>query len=123
MDRSRFYRRPLFLWVAVAIGIVVLVSWALSGSPSYTQATTSDVLSVIHTNPGNIEKATIEDKEQTVDLDLANKVKLADGTQSDKIQAQFPATSIDSVYGLITGYGERGPDADRAGVNSGARVC
>ncbi|HEY9482675.1 MAG TPA: ATP-dependent zinc metalloprotease FtsH [Micromonosporaceae bacterium] len=102
MDRSRFYRRPLFLWVAVAIGIVVLVSWALSGSPSYTQATTSDVLSVIHTNPGNIEKATIEDKEQTVDLDLANKVKLADGTQSDKIQAQFPATSIDSVYGLIT---------------------
>jgi cell division protease FtsH len=102
MERSRFYRRPLFLWVAVAVGIVVLVSWALSGSPSYTQATTSDVLSVIHTNPGNIEKATIEDKEQTVDLDLANKVKLADGTQSDKIQAQFPALSIDSVYGLLT---------------------
>jgi cell division protease FtsH len=102
MERSRFYRRPLFLWVAVAVGIVVLVSWALSGSPSYTQATTSDVLSVIHTNPSNIEKATIEDKEQTVDLDLANKVKLADGTQSDKIQAQFPALSIDSVYGLLT---------------------
>ena len=81
MDRSRFYRRPLFLWVAVAIGIVVLVSWALSGSPSYTQATTSDVLSVIHTNPGNIEKATIEDKEQTVDLDLANKVKLAEAAK------------------------------------------
>jgi cell division protease FtsH len=102
MERSRFYRRPLFLWVAVAVGIVVLVSWALSGSPSYTQATTSDVLSVIHTNPGNIEKATIEDKEQTVDLNLASKVKLADGTQSDKIQAQFPALSIDSVYGLLT---------------------
>jgi cell division protease FtsH len=102
MERSRFYRRPLFLWVAVAVGIVVLVSWALSGSPSYTQATTSDVLTVIHTNPSNIEKATIEDKEQTVDLDLANKVKLADGTQSDKIQAQFPALSIDSVYGLLT---------------------
>jgi cell division protease FtsH len=102
MERSRFYRRPLFLWVAVAVGIVVLVSWALSGSPSYTQATTSDVLTVIHTNPSNIQKATIEDKEQTVDLDLVNKVKLADGTQSDKIQAQFPATSIDSVYGLLT---------------------
>ncbi len=102
MERSRFYRRPLFLWVAVAVGIVVLVSWALSGSPSYTQATTSDVLSVINTNPGNIEKATIEDKEQTVNLDLASKVKLADGTQSDKIQAQFPALSIDSVYGLLT---------------------
>jgi cell division protease FtsH len=102
MERSRFYRRPLFLWVAVAVGIVVLVSWALSGSPTYTQAATSDVLSVIHTNPGNIEKATIEDKEQTVELDLANKVKLADGTQSDKIQAQFPALSIDSVYGLLT---------------------
>ncbi len=108
MERSRFYRRPLFLWVAVAVGIVVLVSWALSGSPSYTQATTSDVLSVIHTNPSNIEKATIEDKEQTVDLDLANKVKLADGTQSDKIQAQFPALSIDSVYGLLTSADQNG---------------
>ena len=108
MERSRFFRRPLFLWVAVAVGIVVLVSWALSGSPSYTQATTSDVLSVIHTNPSNIKKATIEDKEQTVDLDLANKVKLADGTQTDKIQAQFPALSIDSVYDLLTTADQNG---------------
>ena len=92
MERSRFYRRPLFLWVAVAVGIVVLVSWALSGSPSYTPVKTSDVLTVIHTNPSNIEKAMIEDKEQTVELDLRQKVTLADGTQSDKIQPSSPRT-------------------------------
>src|SRR5215475_12853198 len=101
MERSRFFRRPLFL-VLVAVGIVVLVSWALSGPPSYTQAATSDVLSVIHNDPSNITKATIEDKEQTVDLELANKVRLQNGTSSNKIQAQFPASSIDSVYGLLT---------------------
>src|SRR5215475_6928724 len=101
MERSRFFRRPLFL-VLVAVGIVVLVSWALSGPPSYTQAATSDVLTVIHNDPSNITKATIEDKEQTVDLELANKVRLQNGNESNKIQAQFPASSIDSVYGLLT---------------------
>jgi cell division protease FtsH len=115
MERSRFFRRP-FLWVLVAIGIVVLVSWGLSGAPSYTQASTSDVLTVINTDPGNIKKATIEDKEQTVDLDLANKVKLADGTQSNKIQAQFPSSAIGSVYGLLTGKQQSGQ------LDSGATV-
>jgi cell division protease FtsH len=118
MDRSRFYRRPLFLWVAIAVGIVVLVSWALSGSPSYTQATTSDVLSVIHNDPSNIKKATIEDKEQTADLDLVNKVKLADGTQSDKIQAQFPSSSINSVYGLLTSADQNNQLAPNATVDT-----
>jgi cell division protease FtsH len=118
MDRSRFYRRPLFLWVAIAVGIVVLVSWALSGSPSYTQATTSDVLSVIHNDPSNIKKATIEDKEQTADLDLVNKVKLADGTQSNKIQAQFPSSSINSVYGLLTSADQNNQLAPNATVDT-----
>ncbi|HKE63737.1 MAG TPA: ATP-dependent zinc metalloprotease FtsH [Micromonosporaceae bacterium] len=115
MERSRFFRRPL-LWVVVAVGIVVLVSWGLSGAPSYTQGTTSDVLTVINNDPGNIKKATIEDKEQTVTLDLANKVKLADGTQSNKIQAQFPATSIDSVYNQLTSAQQSGK------MDSGATV-
>jgi cell division protease FtsH len=98
MERSRFFRRPL-VWIVLVVAAALVLSFSLTGGPSYTTAKTSDVLAQI--NSGNVSKALIEDKEQTVQLDLKSPIKV-DGQSTTKVQAQFPATAIDSVYDQVT---------------------
>jgi cell division protease FtsH len=96
MERNRFFRRP-FIWIFLVVGAAILLGLYWGGGPDYTSAKTSDVLAQINTTPGNISKAVIEDKEQTVQLDLKNKIKIS-GVDTDKIQAQFPALAMDEVF-------------------------
>src|SRR5215475_5001742 len=98
MERSRFFRRPL-VWIILVVAAALVLSFSLTGGPSYTTAKTSDVLAQI--NSGNVSKALIEDKEQTVQLDLKSPIKV-DGQSTTKIQGQFPSSAIDSVYDQVT---------------------
>src|SRR5215813_10290813 len=94
MERTRFFRRP-WVWLVVVIIGAIALSTLFSGGPSYTKVNTSDITAQL--NSGNVQKVLIEDKEQTVDLDLKQKATF-DNTSTDKIQAQLPATAIDDFY-------------------------
>ncbi len=93
------------VWIIlVIIGALALSSLFTRGA-SYTKVNTSDVLAQI--NSGNVHKVLIEDKEQTIDLDLKNKASIG-GTTTDKIQAQVPATAIDTVYNQVIDAKQKG---------------
>jgi cell division protease FtsH len=97
MERTRFFRRPVVWIVLVIIGAIALSS-LFTGGQTYTQVNTSDVLAQINNN--NVHKALIEDKEQTVDLDLKNAVTF-NGASTNKIKAQIPALSVNDVFKQI----------------------
>ncbi|MEN3310146.1 MAG: cell division protease FtsH [Micromonosporaceae bacterium] len=93
------------VWIIlVIIGALALSSLFTRGA-SYTKVTTSDVLAQI--SSGNVHKVLIEDKEQTIDLDLKNKVSF-NGTTTDKVQAQVPALAIDTVYNQLVEAKQKG---------------
>jgi cell division protease FtsH len=87
MERTRFFRRPVVWIILVIIGAIALSSFFTSG-PSYTKVDTS--LAYAQMRSGNADKALIQDKEQTLNLDLKTKIKVK-GSETNKIQAQFPA--------------------------------
>jgi len=93
MERTRLFRRPL-VWIILVIAGAVALSYLISGGPTYTKWDTSDVLSNLRS--GNAKSVVIEDKEQTLDLVLKNKVKVK-GTETDRIQASIPAESMDEL--------------------------
>src|SRR5215467_3416809 len=99
MERTRLLRRPI-VWIVLVIAAAVLLSLLSSGGPSYTQVKTSDVLAQINGNPGNISKILLEDKEQTIQLDLRSKITV-DGNSTDKIQAKVPADSMRDVFAKL----------------------
>src|SRR5690348_9351072 len=97
MERTRFFRRPMVWIILVIIGALALSSLFTHGT-SYTKVNTSDVLAQLKAN--NVQKVLIEDKEQTVDLTLKDKITF-DGTSTDRIQAQVPALAMAQVYDQI----------------------
>src|SRR4051794_8820929 len=105
MERTRFFRRPSFIWVGLAVLVAILLSLYWGGGSNPTDVKSSDVLTQISANPSNISKAVIHDKEQTVELDLrtpAHFEGMSTSATTDKIQAQFPALSMDQVFDQIT---------------------
>ncbi|MFB9413315.1 ATP-dependent zinc metalloprotease FtsH [Dactylosporangium matsuzakiense] len=98
MERTRLFRRPVVWILLVIIGAIVLSSFFTSG-PSYTKADTSLVLDQLRS--GNASKAVIQDKEQTLNLDLKNKIKVK-GTETNKIQGQFSAQSADELQNELS---------------------
>jgi cell division protease FtsH len=93
MERTRLFRRPL-VWIVLVIAGAVALSYLISGGPTYAKWDTSDVLSNLRS--GNAKSVLIEDKEQTLQLVLKNKVTVK-GTQTDRIQASIPAESMDEL--------------------------
>src|SRR3712207_1124429 len=68
MERTRFFRRPVVWIILVILGAIALSSFFTSG-PSYQRVDTSVVLERLN-QPG-IKKVIQEDKEQTLQLELA----------------------------------------------------
>jgi cell division protease FtsH len=93
MERTRFFRRPL-VWIVLVIAGAVALSYLISGGPTYTKWDTSEVLRNLRS--GNAKTVVIEDKEQAIKLDLKSKVKIK-GTDTDKVEASFPAESMDEL--------------------------
>src|SRR5256886_1832102 len=97
MERTRFFRRPVDWIVLVIIGAIALSS-LFTGGQTYTQVNTSDIFAQL--DKGNVRKVLIEDKEQTIDLDLKNS-ETFNGTTTNKIKAQVPADSMNTVFGQV----------------------
>jgi cell division protease FtsH len=94
MERTRFFRRPVVWIILVIIGAIALSS-LFTGGPSFHKVESSVALEQL--SKGGIEKALYRDKEQSLQLDLVDKAKFGD-TETDKIQAQFPAQVSDTLW-------------------------
>lgn len=97
MERTRFFRRPVVWIILVILGAVVL-SQLFTAGPSYHRVDTSVALDQLHT--AKINKVVFQDKEQTLQLDLAQKTKFGK-TETDKIEAQFPYQVGDQVWNEV----------------------
>lgn len=93
MERTRLFRRPVVWILLVIIGAIILSSFFTSG-PSYTKADTSQVLALLR--EGKAKKAVIQDKEQTLRLDLKSKETIK-GSKTDKVETSFTARSADEL--------------------------
>ncbi|MEU0553062.1 ATP-dependent zinc metalloprotease FtsH [Dactylosporangium maewongense] len=93
MERTRLFRRPVVWILVVIIGAIILSSLFTSG-PSYTKADTSQVLALLR--EGKAKKAVIQDKEQTLKLDLKTKESIK-GSKTDKVETQFTARSANDL--------------------------
>jgi cell division protease FtsH len=87
MERTRFFRRPV-VWIILVIAGAIALSSLFTNGPSYHKVDTSVALDQLNT--GQMKKVTFQDKEQTLQIDLAQPAKFGD-TDTDKISAQFPA--------------------------------
>ncbi|GAA1570361.1 ATP-dependent zinc metalloprotease FtsH [Dactylosporangium maewongense] len=87
------FRRPVVWILVVIIGAIILSSLFTSG-PSYTKADTSQVLALLR--EGKAKKAVIQDKEQTLKLDLKTKESIK-GSKTDKVETQFTARSANDL--------------------------
>jgi cell division protease FtsH len=87
MERTRFFRRPV-VWIILVIAGAIALSSLFTNGPSYHKVDTSVALDQLNT--GQMKKVTFQDKEQTLQIDLAKSAKFGD-TDTDKISAQFPA--------------------------------
>jgi cell division protease FtsH len=90
MERTRFFRRPV-VWIFLVIGGAIALSLLFTGGSSYKKVDTSVMLQQL--NSGNVKSVLLEDKEQTVSLDLKSPLNGA-----SKIQAQVPADSMDEIF-------------------------
>jgi cell division protease FtsH len=91
MERTRFFRRPV-VWVFLVIGGAIALSLLFAGGSSYKKVDTSTMLQQVP----NAKKVLIEDKEQTISLDLKAPLNGA-----DKIQAQVPALAMNDVFDSV----------------------
>jgi cell division protease FtsH len=94
MERTRFFRRPV-VWIILVILVAIGLSSMFAGGPSYHKVDTS--VAIAQLSKGGIDKANIQDKEQTLQLDLKDKARFGD-TETDKIQAQYPSQVTDQIW-------------------------
>jgi len=93
MERKRLIRSP-WLWVGLAVLLFFVVQPLFSGGGDFTEVKTSVALEQLES--GNVSEATINDKEQTLDLTLESPV---DG--ASEITASYPLEASDEVFDLV----------------------
>ncbi|MEV4311086.1 ATP-dependent zinc metalloprotease FtsH [Actinocrispum sp. NPDC049592] len=95
MDRKRLLRNPL-LWILAVFLLYLAFSTIFDDTRGYSQVSTTQAITQVTT--GNVDKATLEDKEQQLKLTLKDPSK-ADGQR--QIFTSFPATAGDDVFNLL----------------------
>src|SRR3569623_1716842 len=93
MDRRRILKSPWF-WIVLGLLVVLAVPTLFRGNGGYSQVPTSVALAQIES--GNYETVTVNDREQTVNITLKNKV---DG--HEKITSAYPTGLVDRVGELL----------------------
>ncbi|MCW2603552.1 MAG: ftsH, partial [Pseudonocardiales bacterium] len=93
MTRKRILR-SWWLWIAVFLIVILVASQFASSGGEYKTVDTSVAIAQI--DAGNVEKATIHDKDQRLELQLKKSV---DG--DTKIRASFPAQAADLIYSKL----------------------
>src|SRR3712207_3009178 len=102
MERTRFFRRPVVWFIIVILGAIA-ASTLFTGGASYKKVDSSQALALLRS--GDVKKVLIEDKEQTVNLDLKRSVD-----NTTKVQAQFPSDAFRDVYGEVDKLKTAGKD-------------
>src|SRR3712207_4664193 len=82
MERKKIFRSVWF-WIVLVILVALTVSSLFSGNGGFKEISTSTALAQIE--DGNVTSATLNTKEQTLDLELQDEV---DG--SDQVRASYP---------------------------------
>jgi cell division protease FtsH len=100
MERKKIFR-SVWVWVAVVIVVGFIASSFFRGDGGYQQVSTSTALTQLA--DGNVDSATINDKEQTLDLDLKKSVE-----GSTKVTASYPLGAADQVFDAVRGAGGDG---------------
>ena len=98
MDRKRLLKNPL-VWIVAALLLYFAFSMIFDEDRGYTHVPTSQAVAQI--GSGNVEKATLEDKEQTLKLTLANPIKGPEGQQATKVLTKFPAGASSDIYDAL----------------------
>ncbi|MGH3740117.1 MAG: ATP-dependent metallopeptidase FtsH/Yme1/Tma family protein, partial [Micromonosporaceae bacterium] len=83
MERTRFFRKPLF-WVILVILGALMLSTLFTGEEDYQKVQTSAVLNQL--DKENVKKVRLEDKEQVLSLDLKRGISVQ-GEKTNKVQA------------------------------------
>ena len=104
MERKKIFRSVWF-WVVLVVLVALTFSSLFRGNGGFQEVSTSTALEQFA--DGNVESATINDKEQTLDLELKTEV---DG--SDKITASYPLGASDDVFGIVSGTAEGSSGVD-----------
>ncbi|MCZ2810664.1 MULTISPECIES: ATP-dependent zinc metalloprotease FtsH [unclassified Modestobacter] len=105
MERKKIFRSVWF-WIAIVVLLAFVGSSFFRGDPEYQEVSTSTALAQFA--EGNVDAATINDREQTVDLDLIDPVE-----GSDQVTAFYPVGAEEDVFDLVSGLGEgEGVDFD-----------
>jgi cell division protease FtsH len=106
MDRKRLLRNPL-LWILVFLLLYFGFSTLVDGDRGYTEVPTSQAIEQIRS--GNVEEATLEDREQQLKLTLSEPITV-DGQQVEQVLTKFPAGASDQLYNTLINAGTEDRD-------------
>ncbi|MBP2321351.1 cell division protease FtsH [Kibdelosporangium banguiense] len=95
MDRKRLLRNPL-LWILAVVLLYLAFSTIFDDTRGYAQVSTTKAITQV--TSGNVEKATLEDKEQQLKLTLKDPSKADNQKQ---IFTSFPAQAGDDVFNVL----------------------
>src|SRR3954467_10599833 len=98
MDRKKIFRSVWF-WVVVVVLVALTFSTLFTGKGDYQEVSTSTALAQF--DAGNVASATINDKEQTLALELKKPVE-----GSDKVSASYPLGASNDIFGIVSGTAE-----------------
>ncbi|XVS64825.1 ATP-dependent zinc metalloprotease FtsH [Actinosynnema sp. CA-299493] len=101
MDRKRLLRNPL-LWIVAVLLLFYAFNVLFDDNRGYAPIKTSQALQQIR--DGQVKEATIEDKEQLLKLTLNDGVTVEG---SNRVRAQFPASSTDEVFTILDQAGNK----------------
>jgi ATP-dependent metalloprotease FtsH len=104
MERTRFFRRPIFWIILVIIGAIAIGSY-LTGRDGYTDVDTSVALERLRSD--GIEKVVVEDREQVLKIDLVEPMTVEE-EQTTEIQAQYPAEISQQLWDRLETAQEEG---------------
>ena len=102
MERKKIFRSVWF-WVALVVLLVAIVLPSFRGNSGGEEVPTSTALAQFA--DGNVDRVTINDREQTLDIELSSPV---DG--NDEITTSYPAGASSQIYDLVRGTDGSGSD-------------
>ncbi len=102
MERTRFFRRPLF-WIILVVLAALLIGPMFVGGDKYKKVDTSVALTQIDKN--NFTWAKLEDKEQVLKLHVKDEVK-----GSKNLQTSYPADASQQLFTLLRDKQKNGKD-------------
>src|SRR3712207_7135476 len=92
MERKKFYRSVWF-WVVIVVLLALTLSSLFRGNGGFQEVSTSTAIAQIE--DGNVESATLNTKEQTLELQLRDEVE-----GSTEVTASYPVAVEDDIVDL-----------------------